>query len=120
MSPARERKAAVVGSPCPISSRVFSDRVAGFPRCGGRGPLLAVGAQDGLDRGFPGFSGGGGVDRGGGLAVEALFQQGHDFDLAAVEEPGADAVVGGHDLGGVGPAALAGQCPGAVGEQDGP
>jgi transcriptional regulator with XRE-family HTH domain len=71
------------------------DRVAGFPRCGGRGPLLAVGAQDGGDHGFPGFCGGSGVDRGGGLAVEALFQQGHDFDLAAVEEPGADAVVGG-------------------------
>jgi hypothetical protein len=62
----------------------------------------------------------GGVDQVAGLLVEALFHQGHDLDLAAVEESVADAAVLRHGLGRLGPLADAGEGAGAVHEQGDP
>jgi hypothetical protein len=77
----------------------------------------AVGAQEEGDGPLPRLRGLGGVDQVAGLLVQALLHQGHDLDLAAVEEAVADAAVLGHGVGGLGPPADAGEGAGAVHEQ---
>src|SRR5262245_52268842 len=62
--------------------------------------------RDGM---LPGLDGHGGVDQSQGLLGEAALHQRHDHDLAAVEEPAADAAVSGQGVGGLGPAAGAGK-----------
>ncbi|MFF9128367.1 hypothetical protein ACF09J_34860 [Streptomyces sp. NPDC014889] len=79
-----------------------------------------MGAQEEGDGGLPRLRGLGGVDHVAGLLVVPLFHQGHDLDLAAVEEPVADATVLGHGLGRLGPPADAREGAGAVHEQGDP